>query len=139
MVNHGYSKRRIREEIERCVVLCANCHRKTHDETRETVPSSLAHIEESIRDLSGSRARQRRREWVTVYKNNSDGCTRCDVSSPICLDFHHENEKTDGIARLISQGKSLDAIRNEISNCVLLCANCHRKEHHGAVEENENR
>jgi hypothetical protein len=130
MVNHGYSKRRIREEIERCVVLCANCHRKEHHETRETIFNSLDHIERSIRNPSESRARERRRDWVTKYKNSSDGCTRCGVSTAVCLDFHHENKKTSGVARLVSQGRSLDAIRQEISNCVLLCANCHRDEHH---------
>jgi len=30
MVTHGYAKESIREEIERCVVLCANCHRAHH-------------------------------------------------------------------------------------------------------------
>ncbi len=32
MVNHGYSKESILAEIETCVVLCANCHRKHHFE-----------------------------------------------------------------------------------------------------------
>lgn len=30
MVVYGYSKNSIEEEIERCSVLCANCHRKEH-------------------------------------------------------------------------------------------------------------
>lgn len=29
-VNRGWSKKRILEEIEKCDVLCANCHRKVH-------------------------------------------------------------------------------------------------------------
>ena len=30
MVTDGFSKERILKEIKKCVVLCANCHRKTH-------------------------------------------------------------------------------------------------------------
>ncbi len=30
MPNEGYSVKRILEEIEKCEVLCANCHRKKH-------------------------------------------------------------------------------------------------------------
>ncbi len=30
MVNDGYSRDRIREEIEKCVPLCANCHARRH-------------------------------------------------------------------------------------------------------------
>lgn len=30
MVNRGWSKARILKEIEKCDVLCANCHRKYH-------------------------------------------------------------------------------------------------------------
>tara|TARA_R110002167_G_scaffold51627_7_gene149285 strand:+ start:6934 stop:7317 length:384 start_codon:yes stop_codon:yes gene_type:complete len=32
MVHDGYSKKRILEEIEKCQVLCANCHRIRHKE-----------------------------------------------------------------------------------------------------------
>lgn len=30
MVSRGYSKERIMKEINKCSVLCANCHRKLH-------------------------------------------------------------------------------------------------------------
>ncbi len=30
MITHGYGKERLEEEIEKCVILCANCHRKEH-------------------------------------------------------------------------------------------------------------
>lgn len=30
LVNHGYAWRRIQEEINKCIPLCANCHRLEH-------------------------------------------------------------------------------------------------------------
>jgi hypothetical protein len=30
MAGHGYSFKRIKEEIDKCIVLCANCHRIHH-------------------------------------------------------------------------------------------------------------
>jgi hypothetical protein len=30
MVTSNYSKERIKKEIDKCIVLCANCHRKEH-------------------------------------------------------------------------------------------------------------
>ena len=131
MVNHGYSKRRIREEMNKCTVICANCHRKEHSETPMRValdkPES---IEKSIQESSGGRLREKRRHWIIAYKQQSDGCVYCGVSNPVCLDFHHEGKKEKGIARMLSERYSLDEIHREIRNCVLLCANCHRVEHH---------
>jgi len=30
LITNGFGKDRLREEIEKCIVLCANCHRKEH-------------------------------------------------------------------------------------------------------------
>ncbi len=38
MISYGYSKEQLLDEIEKCEVLCANCHRKQH----YTVPSPVS-------------------------------------------------------------------------------------------------
>lgn len=37
MVYNGYSIERIKKEMEKCIVLCANCHRKVHYKERLTI------------------------------------------------------------------------------------------------------
>ncbi|WP_262179096.1 homing endonuclease associated repeat-containing protein [Haloarcula laminariae] len=37
MVTHGYSKEKLRTEIAKCDLLCANCHRKEHYEVPDAV------------------------------------------------------------------------------------------------------
>lgn len=58
-------------------------------------------------------------------------CSKCGGVFPLCVyDFHHLGEKDDSISYLIANG-SLEALEAEAAKCVLLCANCHRMEHHG--------
>ncbi len=128
MVNDGHSKDSIREEIDRCLVLCANCHRKAHSKASNLSEASKEGAIDAS-ELPEQSARKERREWLLSYKNESDGCQRCSVTDPHCLDFHHENEKQMGIGEMVSFSYRLREIRDEIEKCVLLCANCHRDEH----------
>ncbi len=70
--------------------------------------------------------------WLSEYKG-ARGCSRCNEVDPICLDFHHLDPTIkDGMISTMmtcSQKRILD----EISKCIILCANCHRKEHHKVV------
>lgn len=132
MVNHGYGKERIREEIDECVVLCANCHRKDHHEGLDsvTVPNvNRSNTNTSVDASSKPAACRQPRAWLAAYERESDGCIRCATSDPACLDFHHLGEKVSGIAQMVSRGRPLAAIRTELEKCELLCANCHRIEH----------
>lgn len=130
MVNDGYARERIRTEIDRCVVLCANCHRRKHREAPpEIAGKDPAEVAAILADATAHEQRNIRRAWLTAYKRNSDGCSRCSVSDPACLDFHHDEEKTMRVAQMVSFDHSLAEIRSEIEKCELLCSNCHRDEH----------
>lgn len=108
MVTHGYGKDALEAEIERCEVLCANCHRKEHH----------------------SPPTEDRRRWVYERKSARGGCSECGERNVACLDFHHgSDEKDDTVARMIVDRRSKEAIRSEMQKCTLLCANCHRKRH----------
>lgn len=51
-------------------------------------------------------------------------CIDCGNSNPIVLEFDHIKEKRYNISEMMSL--SWNSIINEISKCVVRCANCHR-------------
>ena len=34
---HGYSRKSVKEEMRKCILVCANCHSEIHDKEREEV------------------------------------------------------------------------------------------------------
>lgn len=54
-------------------------------------------------------------------------CSGCGERDPVVLDFHHVGTKSDSISRLITMG-AFKKLQGEIRQCVVLCANCHRRE-----------
>jgi hypothetical protein len=86
------------------------------------------------REWNTERTLQRRaelRRWVNRTKGQA-GCLRCDVDDPACLDYHHPDgsDKQLDVGTMVTYGYGKDALEAEIESCVVLCANCHRIEHH---------
>lgn len=77
-----------------------------------------------------SKNRKRRQvtsEWLREYKQTLI-CERCSESHPACLDFHHIDPKQK--QDVIKLRRSISSLKKEIQKCIVLCANCHRKEHY---------
>lgn len=74
--------------------------------------------------------RHRRAEWFLEYKSKLK-CSMCKENHPACLDFHHidPTEKEATVSQLVAWGRSQEEILIEISKCIILCSNCHRKHH----------
>ncbi|WP_226004854.1 homing endonuclease associated repeat-containing protein [Natrinema salinisoli] len=79
------------------------------------------------------RRRNRLRKRLRTYKDEQCECRRCDEDRPPCLDFHHPGQKESNISKMVNNGYSWNSIREEIDHCIVLCANCHRLEHHDSV------
>lgn len=84
--------------------------------------------------LNNKTYNQRNRNFCNNFKKIK-GCFFCKESEPIALDFHHlESEfKENNVAVLVNSSSSIETISKEISKCVVLCSNCHRKLHGGLL------
>ena len=58
-------------------------------------------------------------------------CTVCGEDDLVVLEFHHTDRegKDAAVSRMIKYGRSWDVILLEIKKCIVLCANCHKREH----------
>lgn len=68
-------------------------------------------------------------------------CYICGETHPNALDFHHRDSSTKlfnlSQKQLCSHNKiGIDAIRDELDKCDLICSNCHRKTH-AIISENQ--
>lgn len=83
----------------------------------------------------------------TIYKRNRKAdcvaykggkCEHCGgVFDPCVFDFHHIDPKTKVTTASSFMNWSLVRVKEEIDKCLMLCANCHRLEHYGLVNNEE--
>lgn len=116
-VRNAYSEAKILEEINKCDVLCVNCHVKHHRQEKKEKINYFRNVKENIK-------------WINEFKE-SNGCRLCSITDPFVLTFHHLFDKKKGISQMLHTGYSLENIKTEISKCEVLCFNCHRIEHDG--------
>jgi len=114
----GYSLKKIKDELDKCDVVCANCHRL------RTVNRRLRKQE-----VSPDTIRYRRlQEWVNLSFKTGP-CEACGgVFLPCQMDLDHINPsaKVDSVSELVRKRASYTRITNEANKCRLVCANCHR-------------
>jgi len=72
--------------------------------------------------------RRIKKQWLDEQK--AAGCSKCPEKDHSCIDFHHTDPTTKegNLARAVAHW-GLPKLQEEITKCILLCANCHRKLH----------
>jgi len=66
------------------------------------------------------------KEYIQQYKAGKK-CTDCGEDYPYwVLEFDHLKDKSFTIGRFRSSAVSIETIKEEISKCEVVCANCHR-------------
>lgn len=159
----------VSEELDKCLLLCANCHREEHytlnkkkDVEKEFNNFSLSNLSESIltgkntglsscsrcdkifteKNMSKKRSycksccskyiiekdRKSKRQAVEYMGGKCSGCgyDRCTRA----LEFHHTDptkKSPDYDQKFGSWG--IERKKQELQNCIMLCANCHREFH----------
>ncbi|MEK6859761.1 MAG: hypothetical protein AABX54_03010 [Nanoarchaeota archaeon] len=70
------------------------------------------------------------KKWFNNYKFNLK-CSKCSENHPAVLEFHHNTKNKEmNISDMTHNGYSKERIQREIEKCIILCSNCHRKEHY---------
>lgn len=74
--------------------------------------------------------KKRIRKWYNQYKSKLK-CSVCSENSIECLCFHHidPTKKEIEVGLALSRDWSIEKIEEEMKKCIVLCLNCHAKEH----------
>lgn len=76
------------------------------------------------------RARDKRRAIARAYLIDilkKSACADCGLAEPAVLEFDHIGPKTMEVGKLVREAYRLERVIAEVANCVLVCANCHRR------------
>ena len=73
--------------------------------------------------------KDKRRSWIAEFKKEK-GCEKCGIDDPRVLDFHHTGDKEFALADYYYHQFSFEKAKEEMSKCIVLCANCHRILHY---------
>ena len=115
ILNTNYSVDVLLEELDKCDLVCACCHRtRTQNWFNENKKNKRNYPE-----------RERRKALVDGFKNKP--CLDCGNKFKTWqMDFDHLKDKRNSISKLILNSVSDEEIVNEIEKCELVCVNCHR-------------
>ncbi len=125
---------KIKIELDKCILLCHNCHAEEHEQLRQ--------IEKQSQDPNSSAYKMslyRRKNKAKAVEYKGGKCQVCNYNKDITvLSFHHvdKEDKLFGISSDSGLNKSWDKISAELDKCVLLCNNCHAEEHATEIIEN---
>jgi len=67
--------------------------------------------------------------WYKEFKSTLS-CSNCPENHPACLHFHHKDPTQKGFTIAAGVTFSKKKIKEEMSKCIVLCANCHAKLHY---------
>jgi len=99
-------------------------------------PDKTLEIQRRYRENNYKEIRERnqqrydkKRQYINDYKLTK-GCSICGYNKcAFVLDFHHDKGKNYEIPRMANSHNSMERLKEEIKNCIVLCANCHRELH----------
>jgi hypothetical protein len=117
---------RLEDEIAKCDVVCANCHR-VRTWRRQQADLETHRLHEPSDEL------QRKRRYWRQQARLQDSlkrvpCADCGSIYPtVAMDFDHRDRRSKRytVSRMIGRAGTA-AILAEVAKCDIVCANCHR-------------
>ena len=123
------SEATLRQELEKCDVVCANCHRVR---TMRTAPNQHPN-RTAVRSKATQRWSINRRAQLMVLAELRDSpCRDCGRRLPwYAMEYDHRDPKAkvDEVMRMAGHA-GLDRILAEVAKCDIVCSNCHRDRTH---------
>lgn len=118
-------------ELAKCDCLCANCHRKHHQEAGDSFADGTSQSKTALQVVD---ARTRLAPIFDEFRKN--GCQICGFNSPGCLSAHHADPSTKEFlpSRAVTERMHNEVLEAELDKCVCLCETCHRLVHAGDIE-----
>lgn len=149
-ISHYRKREDFLKEIEKCELLCKNCHAEKHAAERKTKIGERARVVLRFCKTHGEtpfycfnvkgkkdkyacaicmierQKRAREKLKTELVQSMGGSCQSCGYNhSMVALEFHH----TSGKERQVSTIKNREEAFLEIKKCKLLCRNCHMEEH----------
>lgn len=105
----------IKNELDKCLLLCHNCHNEIHDSKHE-------------------KNRHKNNKKLLLDFIGTLECSLCGYNKSYnSLHFHHKEDKKFWLGNINIRLKSINdittEIENELNKCSIVCANCHYSEH----------
>ena len=89
---------------------------------------------DKVKASTKKRSKELRIEWRKFKATLS--CLECGANHPAILDFHHIDPemKNDSVHKMVQAGSYKKAME-EVEQCLVLCANCHRVYHYNERQQ----
>lgn len=150
---YGRSWNNIKEEVDKCILLCNNCHKKAHqgnitgrpvgkNTTKRTKIFCNSHQKETEHYLINekwkcclcnseavSKSLEKSRNRIFEYMGNK--CSLCNETNIYLMEFHHKEPKNKCFGISEKMKLSWVKIQSELDKCIMVCGNCHREIHNG--------
>lgn len=148
--DHSRSWENIRKELDKCVLLCQNCHAEEHeridiirrkddqDSNRVCATcgkhykyfrgNSKGHMASMCNSCLSHIKRAKFKKKAVEYKGEK--CEWCGYNKNACaLTFHHIEPSKKEFSLSGMKSKSWASVEKELDKCLLLCFNCHQELH----------